>query len=104
VFKFTPGVGGGLEGDWPREQAAQSPRLVVAIDPRNGTLYVGTENGVYTEPEGTGPWKPLNIGMAGVSVHSLVLNQTTNVLLAGTYGGGVYELFLDTVQTAGRPP
>ena len=40
--------------------------------------------------------------MPAVQVTSLVLNQNTNSLLAGTYGRSVYELFLDAAETA--PP
>src|SRR5262249_49547849 len=60
-----------------------------------GALYVGTDNGVYATTDGGLSWKRLGAGMPNVQVRDLELNQTTNTLLAGTYGRGVFRLFLD---------
>ncbi len=46
------------------------------------------------------PWVRFGQGLPDVSVHSLVLNQSTNELLAGTYGRSVYQLFLDNAQAS----
>src|SRR5205085_1706354 len=39
-------------------------------------------------------------GMPNAEVRDLALNPITNVLVAGTYGRGTFELFLDPQQTA----
>ncbi len=78
------------------------PVWSLVVDPRNGNLYAGTDIGVYElagGATGASTWQPFGTGMPNVQVHDLVLNQTTNILLAGTYGQGVYELFLDTAET-----
>ena len=63
---------------------------------RNGSsLYVGTDEGVYELASGTSTWLRFGAGMPNVQVRDLELNQTTNTLLAGTYGRGVYQLSLD---------
>jgi autotransporter-associated beta strand protein len=89
-----------------------TPVWSLVIDPRNDNLYVGTDIGVFelvgganipnasgTANPPSGTWQPFGIGLPVAQVHSLVLNQTSNTLLAGTYGRGVYELFLDNAET-----
>jgi autotransporter-associated beta strand protein len=88
----------------------------LAVDPRNGNLYIGTDDGVYTltnavpiTPQGeaaipsSGSWVRFGTGMPDASVTTLTLNLSTNTLLAGTDGGGVYQLFLDAPETATDP-
>ncbi|HYH67082.1 MAG TPA: autotransporter-associated beta strand repeat-containing protein, partial [Urbifossiella sp.] len=88
------------------------PTWKAAIDPRTGTLYVGNDNGVWvlvdsgaTDPAnvartavpgaaGAMHWRRVGDGMPNVQVRDLVLNQTNNVLTAGTHGRGMFQLFL----------
>ena len=92
------------------------PIWSLVVDPRNGNLYAGTDLGVYELQNsataineinnGLTPtvfWQRFGEGMPNVQTHVLVLNQTTNTLLAGTYGRSVFELFLDGQQTAAVP-
>jgi autotransporter-associated beta strand protein len=65
----------------------------VVFDPRTGFVYVGTDQGVY-ESNGSGQWQLFGIGMGGVRVTSLDLNMNLNVLTAGTFGQGVYQVTL----------
>jgi autotransporter-associated beta strand protein len=66
-----------------------------AANPTYGDIYIGTDQGVYMLPSGSDTWHRVGAGMPNVQVHDLQLNQTTNVLLAATYGRGVYQLFLE---------
>jgi autotransporter-associated beta strand protein len=75
------------------------PVWKLVLDPRSGDLYAGTDRGVYVLPAGSGTWRRFGTGLANVQVKDLELNQTSNTLLAGTYGRSMYELFLDD----GRP-
>ena len=78
------------------------PVWTLAIDPRNGNLYAGTDIGVFElagGTTGTNTWQPFGTGMPTVQVHQLVLNQNSNTLLAATYGDGVYQLTLDYQET-----
>jgi len=78
------------------------PQWSVAYDSRSGNLYVGNDNGVWVLLPGGTPgvynWQTFGAGMPNVQVHYLDLNQSTNTLTAATYGRGVFELFLDSVQ------
>jgi autotransporter-associated beta strand protein len=92
------------------------PVQSLVVDPRNGNLYVGTNNGVYqlqgavsVASDGPvtintgGAWTRFGVGLYGVEVKDLELNQTTNTLVAGTYGRSVYELFLSASETTPTP-
>ena len=72
-----------------------APAWSLVIDPRDGYLYVGNDEGVYYSTTGGASWSLFGSGMPDVQVKSLELNQTTNVLTAGTYGRGVFQLSLD---------
>ncbi len=69
----------------------------IVIDPRSGDLYIGTDNGVYLLPQGdtTSNWVRFGSGLGNVQVRDLELNLNTNTLRAGTYGRGVFLLYLD---------
>jgi len=90
------GIGGGLP---------QVPVWKLVVDPRNGNLYAGTDDGVWDLPSGpngttgAGPWVQFGVGMPDVAVHDLQLNQNLNTLTAGTYGRGVYQLSLPDPAT-----
>jgi autotransporter-associated beta strand protein len=79
------------------------PAWKLVIDPRNSNLYVGTDIGVYELQAGAKHWQHFGFGMPSVQVKDLQLNQTTNTLVAGTYGRSVFELFLDAPQTGAVP-
>src|SRR5208282_2099544 len=74
------------------------PVWTITVDPRNNNLYVGTDDGVWVSPGGTGEWQPFGTGMPSVQVTDLVLNQSLNTLTAATYGRGAFQLFLDDAQ------
>lgn len=75
----------------------------LAIDPRSGDLYLGTDTGVYQLLGGvlspTNPWKQFGAKLPNVAVTFLDLNQSTNVLTAGTYGRGAWQFFLNDTTT-----
>jgi autotransporter-associated beta strand protein len=84
------------------------PVYKIVVDPRHnlgvrGTLYIGTDDGVWTLPSGNSTWAQFGVGMPRVQVHDLELNQTLNMLTAGTYGRSMYQLFLSDVPP-GSPP
>jgi autotransporter-associated beta strand protein len=100
---WTPILGGALP---------DLPIYSLVIDPRQGTvynptLYLGTDDGVYVrntdpsyDPTLTVPiadsfdWQKLGIGLPSSQVRTLVLNTADNSLSAGTYGRGVFEIWL----------
>jgi len=57
----------------------------------NDGLYVGTDAGVYYRNNFMSTWECFNDGMPHVSVRDMDINYTTNKILAGTYGRGLWE-------------
>jgi autotransporter-associated beta strand protein len=74
------------------------PVWTLVIDPRNGALYAGTDEGVFVSADGGGDWAPLGSGMPSVLVWDLALNQNLNTLTAGTDGRGVWQIALSDVR------
>ena len=101
------GTGGGALPDLPV--------YALALDPRHGPgaagdVYVGTDNGVYQLPGGSTAWSRFGAGLPDAQVTSLQLSQATDTLTAGTYGRGMFQLFLASIPPAdaaivpGSPP
>jgi len=87
-----------------------SPANSLAIDPRSGNIYVGTDVGLYMRPAvpvtgllaTTGnladTFQPFGVGMPQVAVSSVQVNQNLNTLTVGTTGHGAFQFFLDDQQ------
>ena len=74
------------------------PLWKLVIDPRDGTLYLGSDQGVWQLKDGTGGWDRFGKGLPNVQVKELDLNLSLNILTAGTYGRSAFQLHLDDVQ------
>lgn len=61
----------------------------LAIDNSNGTIWAGTEQGLYNSNDNGASWKLY--GLAGQDVHAVVVESADHVF-AGAWGFGVYEL------------
>ncbi len=68
------------------------------IDPRNGYVYLGTDNGVYLSTNNGNVWSRFGLGLPNVQVTDLELNQALNVLTAATHGRSLYQFTLDNLQ------
>ncbi len=113
VNSFT---GGGLHvwettdygGLWidKSDNLPDTPVNSVAIGPDDSTLYVGTDNGVYVNPNGGGAWYHFGAGLPNAQVVDLQYIPSQNILAAATHGRGVYEiaLSLPTVNVTGIEP
>ncbi len=66
------------------------PVLAMVLDPAAaGTVYVGTDLGVYRTVDGGGTWAPFNTGLPRVAVFDLALQSYANgkrYLVAATHG------------------
>jgi photosystem II stability/assembly factor-like uncharacterized protein len=62
------------------------------VRPGNSRLYVGTDEGVYFSKDGGNTWAVFKTGLPNVIVTNLELNTNLNILEAGTYGRGVFEI------------
>jgi large repetitive protein len=68
----------------------------VLVDPRNENVYIGTDDGVWMLPGGTGAaWQRVGNGLPEAQVRDLSLNTSLNTLTAGTFGRGAYTMWLD---------
>jgi len=53
-------------------------------------IYVGTDIGVFYRDNNLGTWVPFMNGLPTVPVFDLVINNTTGIIRAGTYGRGLW--------------
>jgi hypothetical protein len=78
-----------ISGNLPADAAH-----AVALDPRSGTLFVGTESGVWASVDGGGSWSRYKTGLPNVKTNGLVIDPALNVLAVDTYGRGLWEIAL----------
>jgi hypothetical protein len=88
-----------------------APASSLAIDPQNAnTVYVATDLGVYFTPEvagcgtpSSGCWSVFGTGLPGapaVALSAAPASASTHVLVAATYGRGIWQTPLFTAGTA----
>jgi len=58
----------------------------LVIDPNNATIYAGTEDGAYISTDNAQTWHPINDGLLGSQVYSIVVDKDSNVYAATPYG------------------
>lgn len=75
----------------------------VTQDKALGTVYVGTDLGVYFSNNSGTTWTIFSNGMPGVIINDLEIYAPTGKLRAATYGRGVWESNLEGVVT-NTPP
>jgi photosystem II stability/assembly factor-like uncharacterized protein len=73
------------------------PALAIALD-RDvpGTLYIGTDLGVFRSIDGGNSWSPFSQGLPLAAVYSLDLRSYTGAryLIAATHGRGIWRIVL----------
>ncbi|GIV57050.1 MAG: hypothetical protein KatS3mg040_1818 [Candidatus Kapaibacterium sp.] len=67
------------------------PVNCIALDPRNGNAYVGTDIGVYLRTPAAAQWTMWDDGLPNVIVRDLELDTATNRIYAATYGRGIWQ-------------
>ncbi len=78
------------------------PTWSIALDSVDNVLYVGNDVGVYTSSNGGTTWSQLGAGLPAVRVKTLDLEPNLNILAAGTYGRGLWEIPVNI--TGGHSP
>ncbi len=107
IYRTTDG---GAHWDEIESNLPHSPASAVVIDPQDAnTAYVATDEGVYSTRQvgacATGPsncWSVFGSGLPFAPVVQLSAAPTTttpNVLVAGTYGRGIWQIPLWTAGT-----
>ncbi|MER3495478.1 MAG: hypothetical protein C4320_00785 [Armatimonadota bacterium] len=75
-----------LVGDLPAETIN-----VIREDPREaGTLYVGTDMGVWVSRDGGRHWEALGVNLGHLPVHDLAIHERDDVLAVATHARGVF--------------
>ncbi len=79
-----------VSGDLP-----DVPVTSIAIDPsRNGTLYIGTDIGVFQTTDEGATWVRLGNGLPRVASFMVRLHEATRSLVVATHGRGMFRLKL----------
>lgn len=79
------------------------PTLSILVDRvRPGTLYIGTDTGVFKSENDGASWIPFNNGMPTVSVVDLSFNGRGNILYAATHGRSVLRVILEEDAVVGE--
>ncbi|MBS1588610.1 MAG: T9SS type A sorting domain-containing protein [Bacteroidetes bacterium] len=78
---------------WSRVQDSipNIPIKCINMDSQNGTLYIGTDIGVFFKDTASTFWKPFINGLPVVPVTDLTINYATNEIWASTYGRGIWH-------------
>jgi hypothetical protein len=92
VFKTTNGLSGtptwtDITGDLP-----DVPANCIALDPTTGTIYLGTDIGVFESSNGGVNWVYDSDSFPTVAVFGLDRNPNTGQIVASTHGRGMFEL------------
>lgn len=64
---------------------------IVCVGGSDGKLYVGTDVGVFYRDDNIGDWIPYFNGLPNVIIKEMEINQTSNELIAGTFGRGIWK-------------
>jgi len=67
------------------------PVNCIALDPRTGNAYVGTDIGIYLRTPSSTSWISWDDGLPNVIVRDLELDTATNRIYAATYGRGIWQ-------------
>ena len=68
------------------------PVWSLQIGTRNGTLYVGADDGVYATTNFGAFWSRFGEGLPNAQVYQIELNSNLHILGAGTHGRSMWEI------------
>jgi len=68
------------------------PVWSLQIGTRNGTLYVGADDGVYATTNFGAFWSHFGAGLPNAQVFQIELNSKLHILGAGTHGRSMWEI------------
>lgn len=73
------------------EQLPNIPVNCIAIDSSNGTVYIGTDIGVFYRDYNVIEWVPFKNNLPTVEISDLGINYGTKEIWAATYGRGMWK-------------
>jgi photosystem II stability/assembly factor-like uncharacterized protein len=99
VFQTTDG---GLSWTDISGNLPDLPAYTLGLDSRTNTLYVGTDDGVYTSTDQGNTWARFGAGLPHVQVRQLELNTDLEILAAGTHGRGMWQILVPPLNSLPR--
>ncbi len=88
-----------VDGDFPDQ-----PANTFIVDPAYPDhWYVGSDIGVWRSTDLGVTWTPFGTGLVNVMITDLEIRREVRKLVAGTYGRGVWEANLPSIDTADAP-
>jgi hypothetical protein len=97
---FFKSTDGGVTYTAPATNLPNIPCWSIALNPKDGKIFLGTEKGVLFSVDGGVNWFPLMNAFPNVLVSQLRVRGTnSDILLAGTYGRGMF--WMDISSLAG---
>jgi PKD repeat protein len=67
------------------------PANCASIDEEDGSIYIGTDLGIYYWNPALVNWIPFNDGLPNVIVNELEINNEFDIITAATYGRGIWR-------------
>src|SRR5450759_200183 len=86
---LTPAVQLTHTADGP---AALSVVSAFEYDGKSGTLYAGSNAGVFKSTDEGLNWRPISNGLTGMDIQDLLIDYKTGDLYAVAYGAGLFRL------------
>lgn len=86
---------------------------IVCDSSPDGKVYIGTDVGVFYRDDNIGDWVPFFKNLPNVIVNEMEINTTSNKLVAGTFGRGIWQTklygqnacpFSITLNNSNNPP
>ncbi len=71
-----------IKGPWEQMQGPYGGAVWAIVIASDGTLFIGTNNGVYRSTDGGDSWREINVGLTRLSVGSLVITRQGSILAA----------------------
>src|SRR5260370_1911889 len=71
----------------------------VAVSADGATVYIGTDVGVFSSSDGGTSWARFGTGLPNVQVKDLQVVPSQDLLAAGTYGRGMWEIKVPVTAT-----
>lgn len=90
VFKTTNALSGSATWTDISGNLPDIPATCIAL--KGGTIYVGTDIGVFQTTDGGATWVFLDNGLPHVAVFGLDKNSVTGDIIASTHGRGMFKL------------
>ena len=89
---------------WSNPVTAFTGTSLIADPTVTGRFFAGAKEGVYESTDGGVQWTRISKGLPATRVTSLTYDVTTQRLVAGTYGSGIYRLSFIPTSVTGTVP